>query len=226
MAEGGIIPINIVKQLTNKNYYVWALKISAILRSRKLYKEVIEAAEPPISANLESPEAKVRATCEAKNDEAFSLIILTLSEEQAGQFLNESSAKAVWEKLKQRFSGNVEDRKIDVSIELKNIKMNSHESVQEYITRAKNIASRSAALGQIISDSELTFHVVRGIHPKMEKTASVLRTQRSLTIEEIEQALSEEEARSTSQSAPSPCTWKGEKAYHATEHQYLGCLWD
>lgn len=68
---------NKIEPLTDDNYYVWALKVSAILRNRKLYKDIIEREEPDTSAGI------VREQWENKNDEAFGIIVLTLSNEQA-----------------------------------------------------------------------------------------------------------------------------------------------
>ncbi|KAK2578428.1 hypothetical protein KPH14_000975 [Odynerus spinipes] len=102
MAEHAVLPINKIEPLNNKNYYVWALKVAAVLRNRKLYREVIESQEPARVANEESEAGKKRIIWENKNDEAFSIIILTWSEEQAGQFLGETKAKVVWDELKRR----------------------------------------------------------------------------------------------------------------------------
>lgn len=229
MAEGTALSVSRVELLTDKNYFVWALKVRALLRARKLFKEVIENPEPPTSANLETPEGKARQIWESKNDEAFGILIMTISEEQAGQFLVETKAKNLWEELRKLHEGNAQDRKIDIGLELKNIRMQSNESVSEYITRAKNIASRSATLGYPIELREVSYHVVRGIHPKLEKVATVLRTQRNLKLEEIQQALLEEERHSTQTRSVENTTWKDEKAYRATrqinrrQDSYSGC---
>lgn len=81
MAESMLAQANKIESLIDDNYYVWALKVSAILRNRKLYKEIIEGEEPALTAGA------VREAWEAKNNEAFGIIILTLSSEQAGQFI-------------------------------------------------------------------------------------------------------------------------------------------
>lgn len=179
---------------------------------------------------LEINAAKVRAKWERKNDEAFGIIVLTLSSDQAGQFLREPKAKKIWDSLKQRYAGNVEDRRIDVGLELENIKMRNNKTIKEYITRAKNIASRSATLSQEIASRELTYHIARGVHPRMEKITGVLRAQRSLTVDEVKQALSEEEVRLRHKEGEVPHTWKNEKAYRMTGggskrySQYSGCF--
>ncbi|UYV63853.1 hypothetical protein LAZ67_2005831 [Cordylochernes scorpioides] len=50
-----------------------------------------------------------------------------------------------------------------------NIRMKDNETVDEYITRAKNIAARSSSLGHQFPSRELSFHIVRGIHPRSVK---------------------------------------------------------
>ncbi|UYV85167.1 hypothetical protein LAZ67_X004795 [Cordylochernes scorpioides] len=130
-----------------------------------------------------------------KNDEAFGIIITTLTNEQAGMFIGETNAKKVWDSLRKTYTGNLEDKIIDIGLELKNIKMKDNETVDEYITRAKNIAARSSSLGHQFPSRELSFHIVRGIHPRYENIAIVLRSKREATIEEIQQTLREEESR-------------------------------
>ncbi|UYV74788.1 hypothetical protein LAZ67_12000984, partial [Cordylochernes scorpioides] len=103
-----------------------------------------------------------------KNDEAFGIIITTLTNEQAGMFIGKTNAKKVWDSLRKTYTGNLEDKIIDIGLELKNIKMKDNETVDEYITRAKNIAARSSSLGHQFPSREFSFHIVRGIHPRFE----------------------------------------------------------
>ncbi|UYV81623.1 hypothetical protein LAZ67_20001740 [Cordylochernes scorpioides] len=111
-----------------------------------------------------------------KNDEAFGIIITTLTNEQARMFIGETNAKKVWDSLKKTHTGNLEDKIIDIGLELKNIRMKDNETVDEYITRAKNIVARSSSLGY-------------------ENIAIVLRSKREATVEEIQQTLREEDSR-------------------------------
>ena len=70
-----------------------------------------------------------------------------------------------------------------------------YKSINDYIIKAKNIASRSASIGFPIEDREVVYHVVWGLHERFEKVAAILRAQRSLKLEEVQQALTEEETR-------------------------------
>ncbi|UYV77867.1 hypothetical protein LAZ67_15002623, partial [Cordylochernes scorpioides] len=185
-------PTTKIEPLTGTNYPIWALKVEALLRGKKLFKCVISDPEPDIKDEV------AWQIWSEKNDEAFGIIVTTLSDEQAGMFLDETKAKKVWDELKKIYTGKLEDKIIDIGLELKNIKMKNNESINEYMARAKNIASQSSSLGHQISQRELAFHIVRGIHPRLEKIAVVLITRRNLTLDEIRQSLREEENRMNS----------------------------
>ncbi|UYV70659.1 hypothetical protein LAZ67_8000192, partial [Cordylochernes scorpioides] len=204
--------MNRIEPLTSSNYHIWALKISAILRSKKLFKKVIESPKPN-HGMVDSKEEEFFKEWEDKNDEAFGIIIVNLSPEQAGIFIGETNATTVWDELKRIHTGNIEDKIIDIGLELKNIQMRNNEGIEAYITRARNIASRSANLGQPISPREMVYHVVRGLLPKFENIAAVLRPQRSASLEEVFQALQEEEMRLNSMGFPKEGQY--EKAFKA-----------
>ncbi|UYV73960.1 hypothetical protein LAZ67_11001597 [Cordylochernes scorpioides] len=189
MAEYNVLSQTKIEPLTGNNYQIWALKIGAVLRGRKLFKCVISDPEPDME------DKSSWEILSDKNDEAFGIIITTLTNEQAGMFIGETNAKKVWDSLRKTYTGNLEDKIIDIGLELKNIRMKDNETVDEYITRAKNIAARSSSLGHQFPSRELSFHIVRGIHPRYENIAIVLRSKREATIEEIQQTLREEESR-------------------------------
>ncbi|UYV82668.1 hypothetical protein LAZ67_22000457, partial [Cordylochernes scorpioides] len=205
-------PTTKIEPLTGTNYPIWALKVGALLRGKKLFKCVISDPEPDIKDEV------AWQIWSEKNDEAFGIIVTTLSDEQARMFLDETKAKKVWDELKKIYTGNLEDKIIDIGLELKNIKMKNNESINEYMARAQNIASQSSSLGHQISQRELAFHIVRGIHPRLEKIAVVLRTRRELTLDEIRQSLREEENRINSKMNGSHSD-ENEQAYRSKDRR-------
>ena len=46
--------------------------------------------------------------------------------------------------------------------------MNAKESINDYIVRAKKVASRSASIGFPIEAIEVEYHVVRGLHERFQ----------------------------------------------------------
>lgn len=195
---------------------IWALKVSAVLKSRRIFKPIIEGIEVADIGAPGSAERKAREKWEEQNDDAFGILILTLSAAQAALFINETDAKKVWLDLKNTYAGNAEDRKIDVMMELKDLKMREDESVDAFITRAKCIGTRCASLGLDIQNRELVYHIVRGLNSRMGNLAAILRTQRSATLEEVQQALLEEESRLGKRNSRND-NGKFEKAYKVKE---------
>lgn len=185
--------LNKIQQLNGINYHVWALKIGIILQSRKLLREVTKSGELPHGGITESEEGKRKQEWETENDEAFGIIILTLPEDQAGQFLGKTKARNVWTELREIYAGDIEDRRIDVDLKLKNSWMNEVKSLKEYIIRTKGIAALSVTLGQVISHRKITYNIVREFCCKRWKEiASVFRTRKELAIDDVEQLLTKE----------------------------------
>lgn len=102
--------------LTGSNYMIWATRIKAILKSKELYKCILEDGEPDTTD-------EAYTDCKKKNDKVYEIIVLNLLLEQSGQFLNKEKAKNIWDKLKSILMGRVENQRIDIGAKLKNVKM-------------------------------------------------------------------------------------------------------
>ncbi|GBL73831.1 hypothetical protein AVEN_230791-1 [Araneus ventricosus] len=113
---------------------------------------------------------------EQTNSDAIAYIKLSLSDEQILQFAAESNAKILWNKIKSTFTGQTEDRKIDTGNELKNLKINSNESANDYIARARSIATKCHSLGLDFSPRELIYYTVRGLKGKFVEVRDILKT--------------------------------------------------
>ncbi|GBN69512.1 Retrovirus-related Pol polyprotein from transposon TNT 1-94, partial [Araneus ventricosus] len=129
--------------------------------------------------------------------------------EQALQFAAENNAKILWDKIKSTFTGQTEDRKIDAGNELKNLQINSNELANDYIARARGIATKCYSLGLDVSPRELVYYTVRGLKGKFVKVRDILKTQRDKSIDEVLEILREEE---TSFNSPSSTRAEGRSA--------------
>ncbi|KAF8785996.1 hypothetical protein HNY73_011476 [Argiope bruennichi] len=121
------------------------------------------------------------------------LLIFSLSDVQALQFAAEENVKFLWDKIKSTFTGQAEDRKIDAGNELKNLQMKSNESANDYITRARGIATKFHSLGLDVTPREFVYYIVRGLKRKFSKVREILKTQRDKSMDEILEILREEE---------------------------------
>ncbi|GBM26728.1 hypothetical protein AVEN_175883-1 [Araneus ventricosus] len=90
----------------------------------------------------------------------------------------ENNAKILWDKIKSTFTGQTEDRKLDTGKELKNLQINSNELPNDYIARARGIATKCNSLGLDASPRELVYYTVRDLKGKFVKVRDILKTQR------------------------------------------------
>ncbi|GBO36847.1 hypothetical protein AVEN_97787-1 [Araneus ventricosus] len=83
----------------------------------------------------------------------------------------------MWDKIKSTFTGQTEDRKINAGNKLKNLQININESANDYIARARDIATKCHSLGLDVSPWELVYYTVRGLKRKFFKVRDLLKTQ-------------------------------------------------
>ncbi|KAG8181407.1 hypothetical protein JTE90_023570 [Oedothorax gibbosus] len=67
----------------------------------------------------------------------------------------EKQAKDLWTKIKTDCTGGIDDRKIDASQEVKNLRMMDSEIANDYVARAKGLVTKCSSLGLMISSREL-----------------------------------------------------------------------
>lgn len=178
------IPISSVPQLTATNYYIWAMKLEAILGLRKV-KYVLTKDRPDVG--------KEREKWDSDNEDVVAIIKLTLSDDQAMQFADETNARRLWVKIKETYVGRLEDSKIDATVELRSLTMGDKETVADYVARARGLASKCKGLGINTSDRELVYYVVRGLNGKFSRIRSTLKTQRDKKLDDVLEDLREEE---------------------------------
>lgn len=114
---------------------------------------------------------------------------LGLSQRQLGMFIEETKAKTI----REYHIEALEESKIDVEMELQSVRMKEKETVNDYITRGREIAAKSAASGQVTSERKLTHHLVRGLNQRFERKAEILKEQKDLNIENLARSLKKEE---------------------------------
>ncbi|GBN74197.1 Retrovirus-related Pol polyprotein from transposon TNT 1-94 [Araneus ventricosus] len=191
-----------VPELTGTNYFIWSLKMQAALSLKRLDSVTTQMKPEGLSE-------KDASEWQQKNSDAVAYIKLSLSDEQALQFAAENNAKILWDKIKSTFTGQTEDRKIDAGNELKNLQINSNELANDYIARARGIATKCHSLGLDVSPRELVYYTVRGLKGKFAKVRDILKTQRDKSIDEVLEILREEE---TSFNSPSSTRAEGRSA--------------
>ncbi|UYV74425.1 K02A2.6-like, partial [Cordylochernes scorpioides] len=170
--------------LTENNYTTWSMKMEAILDSKDLFEDVIVNDEPDFTNNkLEYDIWK------KKNREAYSLIILSLSDDLTIIFRGDKRAKRIWYDIKKRFEGSLENKRIDLMLDLARLKLNPNENVNMYIVRAQKLAQEITQLGKTVTERELVRYIVEGLTPNFDTIAAALSINREISLPDLRQTL-------------------------------------
>ncbi|XP_048611837.1 uncharacterized protein LOC125586079 [Brassica napus] len=129
--------------LTSTNYTVWSMRMKVMLR---LY-EVWDTIDPG------SDDAK-------KNNMAIALIFQSVPEALILQIGEHDTSKKIWEAIKSRNLGadRVREARLQTLMsEFDKLKMSDTDTVDDYAGKLSGLASRAAALGEIMEASKLAF---------------------------------------------------------------------
>ncbi|UYV64621.1 hypothetical protein LAZ67_3001351 [Cordylochernes scorpioides] len=158
--------------------------MEAILDSKDLFEDVIVNDEPDFTNNkLEYDIWK------KKNREAYSLIILSLSDDLTIIFRGDKRAKRIWYDIKKRFEGSLENKRIDLMLDLARLKLNPNENVNMYIVRAQKLVQEITQLGKTVTERELVRYIVEGLTPNFDTIAAALSINREISLPDLRQAL-------------------------------------
>lgn len=185
MAEKTALPT--IPLLTGDNYFNWRVKMESVLQLKRLVN-VLTLDRP-----TGDDKKKEKEEWDEKNADVIACIRLSLSDSQILQFASEKNAKRLWKAIHDTYAGPAEDRAIDAGEELKNIKMLDNETVNEYISRARGLGVKCVSAGLNVSERQLVYNVVRGLHKKYDQIREILKTQRDKKLDEILEILREKE---------------------------------
>ncbi|XP_077259086.1 uncharacterized protein LOC143895669 [Temnothorax americanus] len=199
--------------LKGDNYFHWRVKMESVLQLKRLLSAI--TSDRPVGDDKK----KEQTEWDEKNADAVACIRLSLSDEQVLQFATVYSAKQLWNAILDAYTGPAEDRAIDAGEELRNIRMTDDETVNEYISRARGLAVKCNAAGLPISDRQLVYNVVRGLHHRFSQTREILKTQKEKRLDEVQEILKEKERELQTKNAGTSNTDSQEKAYMARDRK-------
>lgn len=185
-----------IETLTNENYPIWAMQIEALLDSKDLFEDVISQDEP-IKNEKDENSIKLHAEWSKKNREAYSLLILTISPNLAIIFKGVKNAKKIWCALKERFEGEIEDKIMNLYLQLSKLTKHNHESVDQYMIRAQGLTTEITQLGKEITERELVRYIVEGLSGKFNDITTSLIANRGITLSQLRHILVDYEKKIT-----------------------------
>lgn len=218
MAEGANISFGKIELLTNANYNLWSIKMSALIKSKHLYEDVLQKEEPKIIPGNEVSERKWQEWT-YKNDEVMGMLILTLSNEQLLACRGINNAKTLWETLKKRHEGIHKHRLISLKAKLARIEKQENETIDDFLTRATGLSCEINELGTKIEEQELVHYIIDGLPKSYSEVTTALYANSDINFESMRDCLLRYEKKCVRSFVN-----KDAMAYKAKEFQKIHCF--
>ena len=148
-------------------YEIWETKFLGYMRRQKLLEVLTGTGTPDDDENADAFGELVQVL----DDRSLSLIIRDAKDD----------GRKALKILRDHYMGTGKPRIISLYTELTSLKMNSQESVTDYVIRAETAANSLKQAGEVVSDSLLIAMVLKGL-PLIFKTFSTVITQKDTTM--------------------------------------------
>ncbi|UYV74132.1 hypothetical protein LAZ67_11002211 [Cordylochernes scorpioides] len=112
---------------------------------------------------------------------------------------SDKRAKRIWYDIKKRFEGSLENKRIDLMLDLARLKLNPNENVNMYIVRAQKLAQEITQLGKTVTERELVRYIVEGLTPNFDTITAALSINRGISLPDLRQTLLDFEKKKTGQ---------------------------
>jgi len=175
MAESSSITIREGDKLKGMaNYYVWALKMRAILRAENQWSVTAEEQNhTAFPVNIDG-ELHTEAQLRRKKILACRLIILSVSDDLVDLIAEYSDPALAWTALKNQFQSGDQSQILTLMSQLQSLKMNEGGSVEEYIKKARELKNKLSDMGEKLSDRNVNQIILNGLPRSYESTIQTL----------------------------------------------------
>jgi hypothetical protein len=138
------------------NYLQWKVRLSVVFKENKIYSYVNSVVAAPAADHV------VLDLHEVKETKAQRIILDGVKDHLIPHLTEKKTAKEMWDALKNLFKAKNKNRKMALKAKLHDTKMGKEESVSSYLTRVAQVKDELAAVGEVISDSELVRIALNG----------------------------------------------------------------
>lgn len=179
-------------KLDGSNYHDWAFDIEMIARRAGTWEVLTGDDESP----GKSEEMTERAEWDRKNNDALTMIGLTVARSEMSYIRGCTSAHAMWRALADVYSRSSRANRIALRQQLQVATLGADDSVQDYVTRVSDVATRLRALGVALSDEDEVDVLIMNLPDTWGHVASSLMIRPGdLEVKDVVGVLLEEETR-------------------------------
>ena len=174
----------------SSNYYVWALKMRAVLRGEGQWT-ITETEQRlqtfPVTIDGEQlTEAKLMK----KKILACRLILLSVIDDLVDLVVEHIDSAIAWKALKEQFNSGDQSQILTIMGQLQTLRMNEGDSIEDYVKKARELKNRLHSMGERITDQNVNQMVMNGLPRSFESIIQTLiHLDPSMTFEKLSASL-------------------------------------
>jgi hypothetical protein len=191
MGDSSSITIRDADKLKGQhNYYVWSLKLRAILRGENLWAISETVQNPVVYPATIDGEAMTEVQLRKRKATATRILTLAINDDLVDMVAAHADPALAWAALKTAFSAGDQNKILTLMGQLQTIRLPEGGSVKDYIKKARELKNQLASMGETFSDRALTQLVLNGLPRSFESTIQTLTYQTAaLTFDQISLSL-------------------------------------
>ena len=158
----------------SSNYYVWALKMRAMLHAEGQWTIIeTEQTHTVFPVTLDG-EAMTEAQLKQKKTLACRLILLFVADDLIDLIAEHLDPAIAWKTLKDQFNSGDQSQILTLMGQLQSLKLSEGGAIEDYIRKACELKNRLTSMGERLSDRNINQIVMNGLPRSYESTIQTL----------------------------------------------------
>jgi uncharacterized lipoprotein YehR (DUF1307 family) len=173
---------NGIQKFDGRNYSYWSDRVKTYLMALgvDIWYSVVNGYAIPNNAPID-PNEKKFMSC---NSKVRHVILAALAPSIASKVMGCSTAKELWDKLKNIYEGDPKVKQVKLQrhrAEFENLKMNEKEDIATYLLRVDEVVNAIRGLGEELDESLVVQKVLKSLLLKYDVKVSAIEETRDLT---------------------------------------------
>jgi hypothetical protein len=172
------------------NYYVWGLKLRAILRGESLWAITEEEIRPDLYPVTVDGEQYTQVQLKKKKAAACKILIMAVCDDLVDTVAAHTDPALAWRALKDAFHSGDQGQVLGLISQLTTMRLAEGASVEDYLKRARELRNKLVSMGETVTDKTLCQLTLNGLPRSYESTIQTITHQNvALTFEQISASL-------------------------------------
>ncbi|KAF5469491.1 hypothetical protein F2P56_013558 [Juglans regia] len=162
----------VTTKLTNDNFLLWKVQISAYLRGQGLFGHVDGSLSSPpkylTDSSTSQPKPNPDFTSWQRTDQlVLSVLFSSLSDSILGHVLSSTTAHSLWSSVVSMFDSHSHAKEFQIRFQLTNLSKGD-QTISDYFGKVRSLVDSLATIGNTLPDKEIVTYLLNGLGPSYE----------------------------------------------------------